>query len=270
MITKSAVAYTHFARLTVAGHRATCSPSPALPRTGSPVRWSTSQRHTLPSVCVRLLRPSLLGTTRTPSPWVSRPVGDPMFRSGGTYERDVGAPLMPFNAFARHRPSRKAYHRRNSIPWLAMASDSRRATDECELPPLDIGVRAMQLSPYRAGVAGPYHTRLLLRPAFRPCSCPLALSGLGEVVASKSSALNFGLLWRQFLPCVTWRTLSPHPALQIGRWYYDATYPLPFGTTVASRAKLLSMPPVVTGTVLSSHLLLLAVLHHVQAITAWH
>src|SRR4029453_14663669 len=120
--------------------------------------------------------------------------------------------FMPFNAFARHRPSRKAYHRRNSILWLAMASDSRRATDECELPPLDIGVRAMQLSPYRTGVAGPYHTRLLLRPAFQPCSCPLALSGPGQAVASKSSALNFGLLWRRFFPCVTWRTVSLHPA----------------------------------------------------------
>jgi len=121
---------------------------------------------------------------------------------------------MPFNAFARHRPSRKAYHRRNAIPWLAMASDSRRATDECELPPLDIGVRAMQLSPYRAGVAGPYHTRLLIRPAFQPCCCPLALSGLGQAVASKSSALNFGLLGRQFTPCVTRRTVSLHPAPQ--------------------------------------------------------
>src|ERR1700716_1910036 len=89
-----------------------------------------------------------------------------------------------------------------------MASDSRRATDECELPPLDIGVRAIQLSPYRAGVAGPYHTRLLIPPAFQPCACPLALSGLGQAVASKSSALNFGLLWRQFTLCVTWRTLS--------------------------------------------------------------
>ena len=117
---------------------------------------------------------------------------------------------MPFNAFARHRPSRKAYHRRNSIPWLAMASDSRRATDECELPPLDIGVRAIQLSPYRVGVAGPCHTRLLTSPAFQPCCCSLALSGLGEAVASESSALNSGLLRRQFLPCVTWRTLSPH------------------------------------------------------------
>jgi len=126
---------------------------------------------------------------------------------------------MPFNAFARHRPSRKAYHRRNAIPWLAMASDAKRATDECELPPLDIGVRAMQLSPYRAGVAGPYHTRLLLHPAFRPCSCPLALSGPGQAVASKSSALNLGLLWRRFIPCVTWRTVSLHPARASQRPY---------------------------------------------------
>src|SRR5262252_4781098 len=88
----------------------------------------------------------------------------------------------------------------------------RRAPDECAVPPLDIGVRAMQLSPYRAGVAGPCHTRLLTSPAFRPCCCSLALSGLGEVVASESSALNSGLLRRQFAPCVTWRTVSLHSA----------------------------------------------------------
>jgi hypothetical protein len=70
----------------------------------------------------------------------------------------------------------------------------------------------MQLSPYRAGVAGPCHTRLLTSPAFQPCCCSLALSGLGEAVASESSALNSGLFRRQFLPCVTWRTLSPHTA----------------------------------------------------------
>src|SRR5215471_8355324 len=88
----------------------------------------------------------------------------------------------------------------------------KRATNECEVPPLDIGVQAIQLSPYRSGVAGPPHTRLLLSPAFRPCACPLALSGPGQAVASESSALNSGLLWRQFTPCVTWRTLSPHTA----------------------------------------------------------
>jgi hypothetical protein len=63
--------------------------------------------------------------------------------------------------------------------------------------------------------------------------------------------------------------LSSHPALQSRRWYDDSTNPFPYGTTVASRAKPSSMPPVATGTVLSSLLLLLAVLHHIQAITAW-
>ena len=58
MMTRSAVASAHLARLPVAGPRATCAPSPALPRTGSPVRWSASQRHTFRSVCVRLLQHS--------------------------------------------------------------------------------------------------------------------------------------------------------------------------------------------------------------------
>ncbi len=70
-----------------------------------------------------------------------------------------------------------------------------------------------QLSPYCAGVAGPCHTRLLTTPAFQPCSCSLALSGLGEAVASESFALNSGLLRKQFTPCVTRRTLPTHPAL---------------------------------------------------------
>ena len=137
-----------------------------------------------------------------------------MFRHEGTSERDVGAPLMPLNAFARHRPSHKAYHEQKRNPWLAMASVSRHAPDECAVPPLDIGVQAMQLSPYRTGVAGLYHPCLPIHPALRTCACPLALSGLGQSFASKSSALNFGPLQGQFTPYVTWRTLSPHPALQ--------------------------------------------------------
>ena len=83
MMSRSAMASAHLARLTVAGHRAACSPSPALPRiTQSPGQWSASQRHTLRSVRVMPLQQSELGTMRTPSPWASRPLGDPMFRSG--------------------------------------------------------------------------------------------------------------------------------------------------------------------------------------------
>ena len=97
----------------------------------------------------------------------------------------------------------------------------KRATNECEFPPLDIGVQAIQLSPYRSGVAGPPHTRLLLSPAFQPCACPLALSGPGQAVASESSALNSGPLRGQFTPCVTWRTLSissSFPVTYNGTW----------------------------------------------------
>jgi hypothetical protein len=115
-----------------------------------------------------------------------------------------------------------------------MASVSRHAPDECAVPPLDIGVQAMQLSPYRTGVAGLYHPCLPIHPALRTCACPLALSGLGQSFASKSSALNFGPLRGQFTPYVTWRTLSHHPALQfpsflglglcLGRGYMDRTF----------------------------------------------
>ena len=83
------------------------------------------------------------------------------------------------------------------------------------VPPLDIRIQAIQLSPYRAGVAGPCYTRLLTSPAFRPCSCSLALSGLGKAVASESFALNSDPLRGQFTPCVTQRTVSLNVALRL-------------------------------------------------------
>jgi len=88
----------------------------------------------------------------------------------------------------------------------------RCAANACAVPPLESGMQTIQSSPYRSGVAGPQHTHLLLFPAFPTCSCPLALSGLGELFASESLTLNSGHLWWQFLPCVTRRTLSPHTA----------------------------------------------------------
>ena len=97
-------------------------------------------------------------------------------------------------------------------------SQWRRSTNvlptSVQLPPLVIRIRAMRLSPYRAGVAGRCHTRLLTSPAFQPCSGSLALSGLGKAVASESSTLNSGPLRGQFTPCVPWRTLSKQRAFQ--------------------------------------------------------
>ena len=61
-----------------------------------------------------------------------------------------------------------------------MASRPRRGSDECAVPPLEIGVQAIQLSPYRAGLAGRHPTRLPMAPASPTCSCPLRLSPSGE------------------------------------------------------------------------------------------
>ncbi len=61
------------------------------------------------------------------------------------------------------------------------------------------------------------HTTLALTPH----GLPLALSGLGQLFASESSALNSGHFWWQFTPRVTRRTLSishgslPHEPLVI-------------------------------------------------------
>ncbi len=146
---------------------------------------------------------------------------------------------------------------------------SRRGRGECEVPPLEIGVRAMQLSPYRAGLAGRHGTRLPVPPAFPTGSCPLWLSPSGQSM-TQESPFELLLTVSRIQHRVPRRTLSHHPAFQKERWYYDSTASFPYGTTVASRAKPSSMPPVVTGAVLSSLLPLLAVLHHVQGITPWH
>jgi len=130
-----------------------------------------------------------------------------VFRHSETGSNDVGSPFSPLNALAGHRPSRRVSHEQKSNPWLAMASDDRCATDACAVPPLEIGVHTIQSSPSRSGVAGPQRTHLPLLPAFPTCSCPLALSGLGELFASESWTLNSGHLWWQFRPCVTRRTL---------------------------------------------------------------
>ena len=62
----------------------------------------------------------------------------------------------------------------------------RRGRGACEVPPLEIGVGAMQLSPYRTGLAGRPGTRLPVAPAFPPCSCPLWLSPSGKSMTQES------------------------------------------------------------------------------------
>ena len=97
-------------------------------------------------------------------------------------------------------------------------ADSVGSTDvlptSVKVPPLETRVEAIQLSPYHAGVAGQYRTRLQIFPASPPCSCPVLLADLGKVFTSKSCALHCDHLRWQLTRCATRRTLSHHPALQ--------------------------------------------------------
>jgi hypothetical protein len=87
----------------------------------------------------------------------------------------------------------------------------RRGRGECEVPPLEIGVRAMQLSPYHAGLAGPHRTRLPMPPAFPTGSCPLWLSPLGQSM-TQESPFELLLTASRMQHRVPRRTVSLHPA----------------------------------------------------------
>jgi hypothetical protein len=56
----------------------------------------------------------------------------------------------------------------------------RRCGDACAVPPLEMAVQAIRLSPYRAGLAGRHRKRLLRSPASLTGSCPLQLSPSGQ------------------------------------------------------------------------------------------
>ena len=89
----------------------------------------------------------------------------------------------------------------------------RRGRGECEVPPLEIGVWAIQLSPYRTGLAGRPGTRLPVSPAFPTGSCPLWLSPAGESM-TQESPFELLLTVSRMQHHVPRRTVSLHPAPQ--------------------------------------------------------
>src|SRR5262249_43473239 len=88
---------------------------------------------------------------------------------------------------------------------------ARRGRGECEVPPLEIEVRAIQLSPYRAGLAGRHSTRLPMPPAFPTGSCPLQLSPSGESM-TQESPFELLLTLSRIQHRVPRRTVSLHSA----------------------------------------------------------
>src|SRR2546427_13147520 len=88
---------------------------------------------------------------------------------------------------------------------------ARRGSGECAVPPLEIGVQAVSLSPYRTGLAGPHRTRLPMSPAFPTCSCPLGLSPSGKSM-TQEPPFELLLTVSRIQHRVPRRTLSSHPA----------------------------------------------------------
>ena len=102
---------------------------------------------------------------------------------------------------------------------MALASDVLPTS--VRLHPWRLGFKQSSLS--RIAQALQDHSIHIFRcsPLYQPCSCPLALSGLGQLFASESWTLNSGHLWWQFRLCVTRRTLSPHPAQHLWSFSMD-------------------------------------------------
>ena len=106
-------------------------------------------------------------------------------------------------------------------------------------------VRAMQLSPYRAGLAGRHDTRLPVPPAFPTGSCPLQLSPSGQSM-TQESLFELLLTLSRMQHRVPRRTVSLHPAQASQRpcdgpvsshrtcWLHDPTHTsIPLSSTGA-------------------------------------
>ena len=79
-------------------------------------------------------------TTGTPSPWGSRPTGDPAFSDRQTSERDVGAPFAPLSDLAgRRSPAGRLPAEGLNPPYAGN-------------PAMDVVVGKSSVLPLRAGV----------------------------------------------------------------------------------------------------------------------
>ena len=95
-------------------------------------------------------------------------------------ERDLGVPFIPLNGVVLHRPARRREPIAKTGRSAPGALRSRHCSSGCAVPPLEIGIQAVELSPYHAGLAGPCLQCLPTSPASRACSFPLRLSPSGQ------------------------------------------------------------------------------------------
>src|SRR5262245_59932782 len=66
------------------------------------------------------------------------------------------------------------------LAWTTRPPGGPTLAPEALQGPLGMGLEAIPLSPYHAGLAGPRCKRLLPLPACAACPCPLTLAGAGK------------------------------------------------------------------------------------------
>jgi hypothetical protein len=97
-----------------------------------------------------------------------------------TGHKDQGVPLWTWCFRAELYTLFKIDPRRSADVPLEVLGAEFEGCRECEVPPLGIGIQAIQLSPNHAGLAGRHLRRLPVTPAFRACCCPLRLLPSGK------------------------------------------------------------------------------------------
>src|SRR6185312_7150250 len=115
-----------------------------------------------------------------------------------TWQRDVGGPLISFNALAGRRPALRRLRRPPSTPTQSTAPVSAVLPVDGNLHRLEISLQAIQLSPYHAGPpATPSLTtgpgRRVLWHALVPSTFRLQVSHLTQEPPSKSLPAEPGI-----------------------------------------------------------------------------
>ena len=89
------------------------------------------------------------------SPWASRPVGDPVMRFMVDVLAPCRCPVPALSDRIGHGLSYGGCRDTHRIPWPRTVTEYRRSTVRANRTLLRCGVRAIQLSPWRAGLAEP-------------------------------------------------------------------------------------------------------------------
>ncbi len=114
----------------------------------------------------------------------------PYSRDAGRLERDVGASSVSLNGVYSPSPIAWKVRATTTLPPYRGGLDLRRCVEGCMLASLEAEVRAMRLSPYRAGLADHGRKRLRTISASKACYCPLWFSPPGKPLAQGSFLPN--------------------------------------------------------------------------------